>query len=238
MKQSNMITTLDGAVGHLRDQIENFEEAVGSAAVDPSHRSLLAMHVDAMLEAQKVLEQEVAILGVPPVEVIEEISAAENDLEGAFGHLRDQVDNLEETIGSNAVRPAERGILALQVDAIREASVVLENETRKVDREQGEAVTDVALLSVHLDEAQVEIARATREAQNTREAIGKLITTISDDLYMPLEALVRNVRVGCEDLAKGELPAKDQLEHWSRIEETGSQLLAKLEAMLGPRRDH
>ena len=235
MKNPQTIATLDGAVGHLRDQIENLEEVVRSESVDPSHRTVLAFHVDALLEAQDVLEQEVTILGMPAIEVAEEVTVAENDIEGAFAHLCDQVDNLEEAIGSSAVQPTDRGILALQLDAIREAFTVLENETKKVDRKQGEAATDAAMLLVQLDEAQIEIARATRDAQNTRDAMAALRNALATHVHTPLQALVRNVGVGREDVANGRVSVEEQREHWARVEEAATQMLTALDGMLGQR---
>ncbi len=91
------------------------------------------------------------------------------------------------------------------------------------------------MLLVQLDEAQIEIARATRDAQNTRDAMAALRNALATHVHTPLQALVRNVGVGREDVANGRVSVEEQREHWARVEEAATQMLTALDGMLGQR---
>ena len=234
MTNPRTIADLDGAAAHLRDLIENLEGALESPKVDPVQRGLLAFHVDALKEGQGVLEREVAILGMQSEgeSETEPRSDGLDELEGAFQHLAEQVENLEETIGSPQVEPASRGVLSFHIDAIREALGVLQKESVRVGRAQADAIIDATMLAVQLEEAQQSTERACEEAKAAHGILEEFLASMSHELRTPLHGILSFSRLGRAKLEQGGLTPQKHAEFLQRIEECGEVLLRLVDDLL------
>ena len=225
------LTQLDLAVARMRARVERLEQMVRSPVLEASARELLTPLVTTMSGDLEVLEQESAILGFP--DEAEDMAATRApDLSGAFDHLKDQVDLLEDTVGGPQIEPTQRGVLAMHLDAIREAFAVVERESARVSQESADAVVEANLLTAQLEEAQERTAREYQKSRASQGILEEFLTSVSHELRTPLHGILSFARLGQRKLSKGQLTTEKQLEYFNRVEECGDVLLRLVDELL------
>ena len=225
------LTQLDLAVARMRARVERLEQMVRSPVLEASARELLTPLVTTMSGDLKVLEQESAILGFPEDED-EPAATRAPDLSGAFDHLKDQIDLLDDTVGGPQIEPAQRGVLAMHLDAIREAFAVVEKESARVSQESADAVVEANLLTAQLEEAQARTAREYQKSRASQGILEEFLTSVSHELRTPLHGILSFARLGQRKLSKGQLSSEKQLEYFNRVEECGDVLLRLVDELL------